>query len=33
VKMGEGMTHATIAVAQGCLFVRTAQNLYCIGKK
>ena len=33
IKMDEGMTHATIAAAQGCLFVRTAQNLYCIGKK
>jgi outer membrane protein assembly factor BamB len=33
VKMDEGQAHATIAAAQGCLFVRTAQNLYCIGKK
>ena len=33
IKMGEGPTHSTIAVSQGCLFVRTAQNLYCIGKK
>jgi outer membrane protein assembly factor BamB len=33
INMDEGMTHATIAAAQGCLFVRTAQNLYCIGKK
>lgn len=31
--MDEGQCHATIAAAQGCLFVRTAQNLYCIGKK
>ena len=29
---GDGC-HATIAAAQGCLFVRTAHNLYCIGKK
>ena len=28
----EGRTHATIAAAQGCLFVRTASHLYCIGK-
>ncbi len=33
IKMGEGQTHSTIAVSQGNLFVRTAQNLYCIGKK
>jgi outer membrane protein assembly factor BamB len=33
IKMEEGLAHATIAAAQGCLFVRTAQNLYCIGKK
>jgi len=33
IPMDEGMTHATIAAAQGCLFLRTAQNLYCIGKK
>ncbi len=33
IKMNEGQTHATIAVADGCLFIRTAQNLYCIGKK
>ncbi len=33
INMDEGMTHATIAAAQGCLFLRTAQNLYCIGKK
>ena len=33
IKMAEGQSHATIAVADGCLFVRTAQNLYCIGKK
>jgi outer membrane protein assembly factor BamB len=33
INMAEGPSHATIAAAQGCLFVRTAQNLYCIGKK
>jgi outer membrane protein assembly factor BamB len=33
INMDEGQSHATIAAAQGCLFVRTAQNLYCIGKK
>ena len=33
IPMEEGQTHATIAAAQGCLFVRTAQHLYCIGKK
>jgi outer membrane protein assembly factor BamB len=29
----EARTHATIAAARGCLFVRTASHLYCIGKK
>lgn len=33
IPMDEGQCHASIAAAQGCLFVRTAQNLYCIGKK
>jgi outer membrane protein assembly factor BamB len=33
INMDEGQAHATIVAAQGCLFVRTAQNLYCIGKK
>lgn len=33
IPMDEGQCHATIAAAQGSLFVRTAQNLYCIGKK
>lgn len=33
IRMEEGQAHATIAAAEGCLFVRTAQNLYCIGKK
>jgi outer membrane protein assembly factor BamB len=28
-----GRSHATIAAAQGCLFVRTAGHLYCIAKK
>jgi len=30
---GEGLSHATIAAAHGCLFVRTTGHLYCIGKK
>jgi outer membrane protein assembly factor BamB len=30
---GEGLSHATIAAAHGCLFVRTTGRLYCIGKK
>ena len=29
----EGLTHATIAAAQGALFVRAPGHLYCIGKK
>jgi outer membrane protein assembly factor BamB len=29
----EGLSHATIAAARGCLFVRTPARLYCIGKK
>jgi outer membrane protein assembly factor BamB len=29
----EGLSHATIAAAQGCLFLRTPGRLYCIGKK
>ena len=33
IKMDEGQTHATISAAHGNLFVRTAENLYCIGKK
>jgi outer membrane protein assembly factor BamB len=33
IRLEEGQTHATIAAAQGCLFVRTAQNLYCVGQK
>ncbi len=33
IKMDEGQAHATIAVARQRLFVRTAQNLYCIGQK
>jgi len=28
----EGLSHSTIAAAQGCLFVRTPNHLYCIGK-
>ena len=33
ITMDEGQCHATIAAAQGCLFIRTANNLYCVGKK
>jgi outer membrane protein assembly factor BamB len=29
----EGLSHSTIAAAQGCLFIRTPGHLYCIGKK
>jgi outer membrane protein assembly factor BamB len=29
----DGLSHATISAAQGCLFVRTPKRLYCIGKK
>jgi outer membrane protein assembly factor BamB len=32
-KGDSGRSHATIATAHGCLFVRTAGHLYCIGKK
>ncbi len=32
IDMGEGLCRATIAVSQGQLFVRTSENLYCIGK-
>jgi outer membrane protein assembly factor BamB len=28
-----GLSHATIAAAQGCLFVRSAGHLYCLAKK
>jgi outer membrane protein assembly factor BamB len=30
---GEELSHATIAAARGCLFVRAPDRLYCIGKK
>jgi outer membrane protein assembly factor BamB len=33
INMEEGPSQATLAAAHGCLFARTAQNLYCIGKK
>jgi outer membrane protein assembly factor BamB len=39
IKMGEadrtdeGLSHSTIAAAQGCLFVRTPAHLYCVAKK
>lgn len=32
IPMGEGPVRSTIAAAQGQLFIRTAENLYCIGK-
>jgi outer membrane protein assembly factor BamB len=32
-KSDHGLIHATIAAAGGCLYVRTAGHLYCIGKK
>ena len=28
----EGPIQSSIAIANGCLFIRTAENLYCIGK-
>ena len=31
IPMGESPVRSSIAVAQGHLFIRTAQNLYCIG--
>jgi outer membrane protein assembly factor BamB len=33
MEQGGESTHATIAAAQGCLFIRAAKTLYCIGKK
>jgi outer membrane protein assembly factor BamB len=30
---GEGLSHATIAAAHGCLFVRSPGHLYCIARK
>jgi outer membrane protein assembly factor BamB len=32
IPMGEGPVRASIAAAQGQLFLRTAKNLYCVGK-
>lgn len=32
-KIDEGPIHSTITAAQGKLFIRTARNLYCLGKK
>jgi outer membrane protein assembly factor BamB len=32
IRMGESPVRASIAAAQGELFIRTASNLYCIGK-
>ena len=31
-KYDEGPIQSSIAIADGCLFIRTAENLYCIGK-
>ncbi|HTL54652.1 MAG TPA: PQQ-binding-like beta-propeller repeat protein [Candidatus Limnocylindrales bacterium] len=33
ISMGEAPVRSSIAAAQGELFIRTAQNLYCIGRK
>lgn len=33
VKLEEGPCRSSVAVAQGQLFIRTAKNLYCVGKK
>lgn len=33
IPMGEAPVRSTIVAAQGQLFIRTAENLYCIGKK
>jgi outer membrane protein assembly factor BamB len=33
IPMGEGKIYASIVAADGHLFIRTAQNLYCVGKK
>ena len=32
IRMGEAPVRSSIAVAHGELFIRTAQNLYCVGK-
>jgi hypothetical protein len=32
IHVGESPVRASIAVAHGELFIRTAQNLYCVGK-
>ena len=32
IRMGEGPVRSSIAVAHGELFIRTAQNLYCVAK-
>lgn len=33
MEQGGESTHASIAASHGCLFIRGAKNLYCIGKK
>ncbi|MBD3181865.1 PQQ-binding-like beta-propeller repeat protein, partial [Candidatus Poribacteria bacterium] len=30
---GEGQCRSTISAAQRCLYIRTSENLYCIGNK
>ena len=32
IRMGEAPVRSSMAVAHGELFIRTAQNLYCVGK-
>jgi outer membrane protein assembly factor BamB len=32
IEMGEGPSRASIALSEGCIFIRTKENLYCIGK-
>jgi hypothetical protein len=32
IPVGEAPVRASVAMARGQLFIRTAQNLYCIGK-
>jgi outer membrane protein assembly factor BamB len=33
ISMGESPVRASIAVAQGELFIRTSRNLYCVGRQ
>ena len=32
IPLGEGPVRSSIAIAHGQLFIRTAKNLYCVGK-